>query len=167
MLNISYQQVNSDYILFYGKVIVMFDLKDYGPDPCALDLKQAALENEKYRETLWTGDHFQVTLMCIPAGGGDIGLEIHHDNDQFIYLVSGTGRVQLGKDKDNLTVDKIVHAGEAVFIPDNTWHNVTNAGDEPMKCFSLYAPVKHAHGTTESTKADAIAQEGPLEGSNE
>lgn len=61
----------------------MFDLKDYGPDPCALDLKQAALENEKYRETLWTGDHFQVTLMCIPAGGGDIGLEIHHDNDQF------------------------------------------------------------------------------------
>lgn len=162
MLNISYQQVNSDYILFYGKVIVMFDLKDYGPDPCALDLKQAALENEKYRETLWTGDHFQVTLMCIPAGGGDIGLEIHHDNDQFIYLVSGTGRVQLGKDKDNLTVDKIVHAGEAVFIPDNTWHNVTNAGDEPMKCFSLYAPVKHAHG-----KADAIAQEGPLEGSNE
>lgn len=24
-------------------------------------------------------------------------------------------------------------------------------------CFSLYAPVKHAHGTTESTKADAIA----------
>ncbi len=81
MLNISYQQVNSDYILFYGKVIVMFDLKDYGPDPCALDLKQAALENEKYRETLWTGDHFQVTLMCIPAGGGDIGLEIYHDND--------------------------------------------------------------------------------------
>ncbi|MFS8962414.1 cupin domain-containing protein [Lactobacillus delbrueckii] len=145
----------------------MLDLKDYGPDPCALDLKQAALENEKYRETLWTGDHFQVTLMCIPAGGGDIGLEIHHDNDQFIYLVSGTGRVQLGKDKDNLTVDKIVHAGEAVFIPDNTWHNVTNAGDEPMKCFSLYSPVKHAHGTTESTKADAIAQEGPLEGSNE
>ncbi len=106
----------------------MFDLKDYGPDPCALDLKQAAL---KYREALWTGDHFQVTLMCIPAGGGDIGLEIHHDNDQFIYLVSGTGRVQLGKEKDNLTVDKIVHAGEAVFIPDNTWHNVTNAGDEP------------------------------------
>lgn len=145
----------------------MFDLKDYEPDPCALDLKQAALENEKYREALWTGDHFQVTLMCIPAGGGDIGLEIHHDNDQFIYLVSGTGRVQLGKEKDNLTVDKIVHAGEAVFIPDNTWHNVTNAGDEPMKCFSLYAPVKHTHGTTKSTKADAIAQEGPLEGSNE
>lgn len=24
-------------------------------------------------------------------------------------------------------------------------------------CFSLYAPVKNAHGTTESTKADAIA----------
>lgn len=50
----------------------MFDLKDYEPDPCALDLKQAALENEKYREALWTGDHFQVTLMCIPAGYSDI-----------------------------------------------------------------------------------------------
>lgn len=143
------------------------ELKDYGAAPFAPDLKAAALANTNYRTTLWTGDYFQITLMCIPAGGGDIGMEIHHGNDQFIYLVDGVGHVQMGKDKDNLTVDQDVHPGEAVVVPDNTWHNVTNIGDKPMKVFSIYSPVKHDKGIVETTKDDAIKQEGPLEGTGE
>ncbi|EKQ17020.1 cupin domain-containing protein [Lacticaseibacillus paracasei] len=143
------------------------DLGDYGPAPFAPDLKSAALENENYRTTLWTGDHFQITLMAIPAGGGDIGMEIHHGNDQLIYLVAGIGHVKMGKDKDHLTVDQEIHPGEAVVVPDNTWHNVINAGKQTMKVFSIYSPVKHQKGTNEATKADAIKQEGPLEGTGE
>lgn len=101
------------------------------------------MENENYRTTLWTGDHFQITLMAIPAGGGDIGMEIHHGNDQLIYLVAGIGHVKMGKDKDHLTVDQEIHPGEAVVVPDNTWHNVINAGKQTMKVFSIYSPVKH------------------------
>ena len=143
------------------------ELKDYGPQPFAPDLKAAALANDNYRTTLWTGDHFQVTLMAIPAGGGDIGMEIHHGNDQFIYLVDGVGHVQMGKDKNKLTIDREIHPGEAVIIPDNTWHNVINAGSKTMKVFSIYSSVKHAKGTDEKTKDDAIQQEGPLEGTGE
>lgn len=143
------------------------ELKDYGASPFALDLKGAAEQNENYRTTLWTGDHLQVTLMAIPPRGGDIGMEIHHGNDQFIYLVDGVGRVQMGKEKDKLIVDRRIHSGEAVIIPDNTWHNVTNVGDTVMKCYSIYSPVKHDHGVTETTKQDAIKQEGPLEGTGE
>lgn len=140
------------------------ELKDYGPLPFAENLHDAALANDNYRTTLWTGEHVQITLMAIPAGGGDIGMEKHHDNDQIIYMFSGVGRVKMGKDKNKLTVDKEVHAGDVVIIPDDTWHNVINAGDETMKVFSVYSPVKHAKGTNETTKADAIDKEGPLEG---
>lgn len=142
-------------------------LKDYGPHPFAVDLNQAAIKNVNYRTTLWTGDHFQVTLMAIPPNGGDIGMEIHHGNDQFIYLVEGVGHVQMGKDREKLTIDKDITPGEAIIIPDNTWHNVINVGDQVMKCYSIYSPVKHEHGVTESTKEEAIIQEGELEGSEE
>lgn len=143
------------------------ELKDYGAAPFAIDLKEAAMQNDNYRTTLWTGDHFQVTLMAIPPHGGDIGMEIHHGNDQFIYLVDGVGHVQMGKDKNKLTIDRKVYPGEAVIVPDNTWHNVINAGDKVMKCYSIYSPVKHEHGVTETTKEDAIKQEGQLEGTGE
>lgn len=143
------------------------ELKDYGKDPFAVHLAEAAKQNTRYRTTLWTGDHFQVTLMSIPAGGGDIGMEIHHGNDQFLYLVDGKGKVEMGKDKNKITVSREVSAGDAVVVPDETWHNVTNIGDKPMKVYSIYSPVKHAKDTDEDTKADAIKQEGPLEGTNE
>lgn len=143
------------------------ELKDYGKDPFAIHLAEAAKQNTRYRTTLWTGDHFQVTLMSIPAGGGDIGMEIHHGNDQFLYLVDGKGKVEMGKDKNKITVSREVSAGDAVVVPDETWHNVTNIGDKPMKVYSIYSPVKHAKDTDEDTKADAIKQEGPLEGTNE
>ncbi|WP_010630558.1 cupin domain-containing protein [Sporolactobacillus vineae] len=143
------------------------ELKDYGSDPFAVHLADAAKQNTRYRTTLWTGDHFQVTLMSIPAGGGDIGMEIHHGNDQFLYLVDGKGKVEMGKDKNKITVSREVTGGDAVIVPDETWHNVTNIGDKPMKVYSIYSPVKHAKNTDEETKADAIKQEGPLEGTNE
>ncbi|WP_373750856.1 cupin domain-containing protein [Weissella soli] len=143
------------------------ELKDFGPSPFAVNLSEAAKQNTNYRTTFWTGNHFQVTLMAIPPHGGDIGMEIHHGNDQFIYLVEGVGHVQMGTDKEKLTVDRDIYPGEAVIIPDNTWHNIINAGDEMMKCYSIYSPVKHDHGVTEATKEEAITQEGPLEGTNE
>ncbi|MFX3618885.1 MAG: cupin domain-containing protein [Sporolactobacillus sp.] len=143
------------------------ELKDYGKDPFAISLAKAAMQNSRYRTTLWTGDYFQLTLMSIPAGGGDIGMEIHHGNDQFLYLIDGVGKVEMGKEKDKITLSREVHPQDAVIVPAETWHNVTNIGDKPMQVFSLYAPVKHAKNTDEETKADAIKQEGPLEGTKD
>lgn len=142
-------------------------LKDYGPNPFTVDLNKVATENVNYRTTLWTGEHFQVTLMAIPPNGGDIGMEIHHGNDQLIYIVEGVGHIQMGKTRKDLTINKDITSGEAIIIPDNTWHNVINVGDRVMKCYSIYSPVKHKHGITESTKEEAILQEGDLEGSDE
>lgn len=136
------------------------ELKDYGQEPIAFNIEEATLQNERYRTTLWTGEHFQITLMSIPPGGGDIGMEIHSSVDQFLRLEAGTGKVEMGKEKDHITVSQVVRADDAIVIPANTWHNVTNIGDVPMKLYSIYSPPNHPFNTQEETKKDAFEQEG-------
>lgn len=60
------------------------ELKDYGKEPIAFNMEEVTLQNENYRTTLWTGEHFQLTLMSIPVGGDDIGMEVHPHVDQFL-----------------------------------------------------------------------------------
>ncbi|MCL2047998.1 MAG: cupin domain-containing protein [Defluviitaleaceae bacterium] len=127
---------------------------DYGPNPFVVNIEQATLANDMYRQTLWTGPHMQSTLMCIPVGE-DIGLEVHPDNDQFLRLEQGQGVVQMGNAKNNLTYKQTVFANSAVFVPAGTWHNITNVGSEPMKLYVIYAPPHHPHGTVHATKAIA------------
>ncbi|HIZ54452.1 MAG TPA: cupin domain-containing protein [Candidatus Enterococcus avicola] len=136
------------------------ELKDYGKEPIAFNMEEVTLQNENYRTTLWTGEHFQLTLMSIPAGGGDIGMEVHPHVDQFLRLEAGTGRVEMGPAEDQITFSQIVKADDAIIIPANTWHNVTNVGNEPMKLYSIYSPANHPFDTEEETKQDAIDQEG-------
>ncbi|HUH52608.1 MAG TPA: cupin domain-containing protein [Microbacteriaceae bacterium] len=131
----------------------MTEFTDHGPNPYIVDIEDATEENDKFRTTLWTGEKLQLTLMSIPVGG-DIGLEVHSDTDQFIRLEEGRGRVQMGPTKDNLTFDKEVSDDWVVLVPLGWWHNITNIGDEPMKVYSIYAPPHHAHGTVHNTQAD-------------
>lgn len=136
------------------------ELKDYGKEPIAFNMEEVTLQNENYRTTLWTGEHFQLTLMSIPAGGGDIGMEVHPHVDQFLRLEAGMGRVEMGPAEDQITFSQVVKADDAIIIPANTWHNVTNIGEEPMKLYSIYSPANHPFDTEEETKQDAIDQEG-------
>jgi len=130
--------------------------EDYGPKPYVTNITNASLENPYYRRTLWTGEHLQLTLMCIPPKG-EIGLEIHPDTDQFLRLEQGHGKAMMGPTQSNLNYQKDVGDNDAVFIPSGTWHNVVNTGDEPIKLYSIYAPVKHPAGTIHCTKADSDA----------
>src|SRR5699024_1550042 len=109
--------------------------------------------NENFRTALWTGEKMQLTLMSIP-GGGDVGLEVHNDTDQFLRLEQGRGRVQMGPSKNDFTFDEVVYDDWIILVPKGMWHNVTNIGNEPMKIYSLYAPPHHAHRTIHETQAD-------------
>lgn len=134
------------------------DTTDHGPKPHVLDIDEVTVVNATYRTTRWTGSHLQLTLMSIPPGG-DIGLEVHPENDQFLRLEQGVGRCQMGATKDALTFDEEVRDGWAILIPAGTWHNVTNIGDEDMRLYALYGPAHHPHGTVHVSKADADADE--------
>ncbi|MFP7300218.1 cupin domain-containing protein [Neobacillus niacini] len=135
-----------------------FEIKDYGKQPFVVNIEEATKQNNTFRTALWTGGHFQVTLMSINVGE-DIGLEMHPDVDQFLRIEDGQGIVQMGDTKDNLTFRESVSDDFAIIIPAGKWHNITNTGDTPLKLYSIYAPPEHPFGTVHRTKADAIAAE--------
>ena len=134
----------------------LVELKDYGGQPFVVNIEQAAKRNPNYRTAIWTGKHLQVTLMSIDVGG-DIGLEVHPDVDQFIRIEQGEGLVQMGGRKDRLEFERNVSEDDAIMIPAGTWHNVTNTGHVPLKLYSIYAPPEHPFGTVHRTKAEAMA----------
>lgn len=134
-----------------------FIFNDYGPEPLAVNVANAAMLNCNYRTTLWTGEHLQLTLMKIDRGD-DIGLEVHSDVDQYLMIIDGTGLVTMGKSRDNLNYQKTVSCGYGIFVPAGTWHNLINTGNKPLRLTSVYAPPEHPHGTVHPTKEIAMQQ---------
>ncbi|AIG26941.1 cupin domain-containing protein [Brevibacillus laterosporus] len=151
----NYYNWNNNGNPYYRSIL----LKDYGSKPFVVNIAKAAKQNNTYRTALWTGKHFQVTLMSINVGD-DIGLEVHPNTDQFIRIEEGQGLVQMGNSKDKLDFQKMAYDGYAIMIPAGTWHNVTNTGKKPLKIYVIYAPPEHPYGTVHKTKADAMSAEG-------
>ena len=135
-------------------------IKDVGPEPQSFDVERATKENANYRSVAWSGRYLQVTLMSIPVGG-DIGLEAHPETDQFLRLVAGRGRVQMGSAKNHLSFDEEVADGWCVLVPAGTWHNITNIGTTPMQVYAIYAPAHHTPGKIQATAAVAKADDKP------
>ena len=133
-------------------------MRDRGKEPLVVDIDCLARRNQNYRMALWTGTYLQITLMCIPEGG-DIGLEMHSDVDQMLYVVEGNALVKMGKCKDAQPKGKTAGSGCAIVIPACTWHNVINTGNEPLKLYSVYAPPQHPFGTVHKTKQAAAEAE--------
>ncbi|MGN0172204.1 MAG: cupin domain-containing protein [Acutalibacteraceae bacterium] len=133
-------------------------VKDHGREPFVTDIDKETKQNENYRTALWTGQYLQLTLMSIPVGG-EIGLEIHPDTDQFLRIESGCGMVVMGDKENRLDYRRPVSQGYAVFVPAKTWHNLINTGHCPIKLYSIYAPPHHPKGTVQPTKAVADREE--------
>lgn len=130
------------------------EIKDYGEKAVIININRLAKENRNYRTCLWSGRNMQVTLMSIPVGG-DIGLEIHRGLDQFIRVEDGFALIMMGKTKSNLNCQLKVNNNFAAIIPSNTWHNIINTGNKPLKLYSIYCPPHHPFGTIHRTKRDA------------
>lgn len=135
-----------------------FEINDYGPDPFVVNIENVTLRNRNYRTALWTGEHLQLTLMSIPVGG-EIGLEVHPDTDQFLRLEAGHGLVKMGQSPNRLNYQANVSDGYAIFVPAGTYHNLINVGNTPIKLYSIYAPPAHPRGTVHETKEIADASE--------
>ena len=105
------------------------------------NIESRTLENENFREVLFTSKGIQLVLMTI-GPGDEIGLETHDDVDQFIRIEAGHGRAIL---------DGREHAledGSSVVIPAGTEHNIVNVSKS-----------EHPDGTVHRTKAEADAHE--------
>ncbi|MBQ9940192.1 MAG: cupin domain-containing protein [Clostridia bacterium] len=130
------------------------EIRDYGREPFVFNINHATNMNQNFRTTLWTGRDMQLTLMSIPVGC-DIGVEMHQDVDQFIRIERGHAKVYIGDRRNALCEVGTVNGNYAIIIPAGTWHNIVNAGNRPLKVYSLYAPLQHPFGTVHKTKKDA------------
>ncbi|HEX2369422.1 MAG TPA: cupin domain-containing protein [Acidimicrobiia bacterium] len=120
------------------------------------DINRAAIDNETFRTVLFTGEHLQLTVMRL-AAGEDIGREVHPDNDQFLRIEQGEGRVEFGSTPEAVDETHEIRDDFALVVPAGTWHNVVNTGSGDLKLYSIYAPPHHPAGTVHRTKAEARA----------
>ncbi len=117
------------------------------------NIEKKSVENNYFREVLFTAPHSQLVLMSI-APGDDIGMETHKDVDQFFRIEKGIGQAILDGKKYDL------EDGSAVVIPAGTEHNIINKSkSEPLKVYTIYSPPNHPDGTIHKTKAEALTYE--------
>jgi mannose-6-phosphate isomerase-like protein (cupin superfamily) len=110
-----------------------------------------AEKNSNFRKVLYTAHGGQLVLMSLKAKE-EIGMEVHHDVDQFFWIVKGTANTVLDG------VEGTVTEGEVLIVPRGTMHNLTNADSRcGLKLFTVYTPPNHPDGTVHKTKADAEA----------
>lgn len=133
-------------------------MQDVGPAPHVVDIEELTKANENFRTAQWTGTFLQMTTMSIEVGG-EVGLEVHDDTDQFLRIEAGKAKVVMGPAEDNLTKEWEAEDDFAIFVPSGTWHNIINVGDEPLKLYSIYAPPHHEHGTIHKTYEEAETAE--------
>ncbi len=117
------------------------------------DIEKKTLDNNYFREVLFTGPNEQLVVMALKPGE-DIGMETHSDTDQFIRIEAGEGKAILdGKEYE-------LKDGSAIVIPAGTQHNVVNTSNtQALKLYTVYAPPEHADKTIHKTKQEAMAAE--------
>lgn len=131
-------------------------LKDYGIDPLVINIEDYTLENKTFRTTIWTGHNLQLTVMSIPVGG-EVGLEMHKDIEQFLRVEEGDAEVLMGDSENKLTYNRHASDDDAIFVPAGKWHNIINKGNKPLKLYSVYAKPEHPHGTIHKDKTESDA----------
>lgn len=113
------------------------------------NIEQKTLQNDNFREVLYTAPHSQLVVMTLRSGE-EIGMEVHQDRDQFIRVESGDGEAILNGERHPL------QDGDIVVIPAGTEHNVVNtSATEALRLYTLYSPPEHPDETIHRTKAEA------------
>lgn len=117
-------------------------------------IEDLTVENENFRQVLFTGEHMQLVVMCL-LPGEEIGNEVHDDVDQFFRIEGGEATFVLNNEDK-----QVAHDGDAVIVPAGAWHNVINtSATEKLKLYTVYTPPEHPDGTVHKTKAEADAAE--------
>ncbi|MGB9743499.1 MAG: cupin domain-containing protein, partial [Minisyncoccia bacterium] len=110
------------------------------------NIEKDTLENENFRQVLYTSKHSQLVLMSLEPNE-EIGMEVHPDNDQFFRIEKGQGKCVIDGNEYELT------DGAAIVVPAGAEHNVINTSlTEPLKLYTIYSPPHHKDGIVRKTK---------------
>jgi mannose-6-phosphate isomerase-like protein (cupin superfamily) len=92
---------------------------------------------------------------------GNVTLEPWHNQvqEEIYFIVEGTAEMCLGEER------RIVTAGQAVYIPHQVFHQLTNIGDTPCRMIYCYGPagdVAHWRQELDGTLPKAGVEAPPL-----
>ena len=77
----------------------------------------------------------QAATMVIAPGDAEGGPgNRHRGSDQWLYVLSGTGKARLGRRSE------ILRAGTLLLIERGTTHEIRNTGRTPLRTLNLYGP---------------------------
>lgn len=115
------------------------------------NIEEKTLQNEYFREVLFTGAHSQLVVMSL-LPGEEIGREVHETVDQFLRIEGGEGKAILNGE------ESVIGDGSAIVVPAGTEHNIVNTSqDKKMKLYTIYSPAEHRDKTIHKTKTEALA----------
>jgi len=120
------------------------------------DIEKVTLENENFRQVLYTAKNCQLVLMSLRPGE-DIGEEVH-TLDQFFRCEQGEGKAILDG------TEYAIENGTVVIVPAGARHNIINVGTDALKLYTLYAPPNHRDGVVHATKEIAEKDEEHFDG---
>lgn len=122
------------------------------------NIEVVTTENTNFRNVLYTGQHMQLVAMSLPPNG-EIGQEIHAENDQFFRFEAGEGLVTVDGNEYKVGADDVV------IVPAGADHNVVNTSSEAeLKLYTIYSPPHHKDGTVRATREEAEASEPEFDG---
>jgi mannose-6-phosphate isomerase-like protein (cupin superfamily) len=122
------------------------------------NIEDSTLKNKNFRKVLYTAKHSQLVLMSLKPKE-EIGMEVHHDNDQFFRIEKGHGKCLIdGHEYD-------IKDGSAIIVPAGAKHNVMNVSStEELKLYTIYSPAHHKDGIVRATKKEADANSPEFDG---
>ncbi|MCL4417290.1 MAG: cupin domain-containing protein [Actinobacteria bacterium] len=116
-----------------------------------VNIEERSLQNEYFREVLFTGPHSQLVVMSL-LPNEEIGMEVHENVDQFLRIEEGVGKAILNGEEHTIT------DGSAIVVPAGTKHNIINtSSDRKLKLYTIYSPAEHRDKTIHKTREEAFA----------
>lgn len=101
------------------------------------NLEKKTISNKFYRKVIYTDKNIQLVFMSLEPSEF-IPREKHKNITQFIRVEEGKIISKIG--------NKVYHLedGDMIIIPPNTWHEITQIGNKPVKLYSIYSPPEHS-----------------------
>ena len=90
------------------------------------NIEKETLENNNFRQVLYTGKHSQLVLMSL-VPNEEIGMEVHTDNDQFFRCEKGQGKCIIDGNEYE------IKDGTAIVVPAGAEHNVINTSSKTKR----------------------------------